>query len=85
MRRIADIVRAMREITGFVAGMTFAGFDTDRRTICAVAYDCIVIGEAARQVAEDMQQRHPEVPWSGMIGLRNIVAHQYCRLDTSLL
>jgi uncharacterized protein with HEPN domain len=57
--------------------MTFETFATDERTIEAVQFNLIVIGEAARHVPDDVVATHPEVPWREMRGLRNVIAHAY--------
>ena len=36
-----------------------------------------IIGEAARHVSETFRARHPEIPWTQIIGQRNILAHEY--------
>ena len=39
---------------------------------------CIeVIGEAARQVSEGTRRRSPVIPWTLIVGMRNILAHDY--------
>jgi hypothetical protein len=40
-----------------------------------------VIGEAARSVSQSLQARHPEVPWPQIVGLRNILVHEYFGLN----
>jgi uncharacterized protein with HEPN domain len=39
-----------------------------------------VIGEAAA-ISEDLQARHPEVPWALIIAFRNVLVHEYFRID----
>ncbi len=39
-----------------------------------------VIGEAANRVSDGVRARHPEVPWSAVIGMRHVVAHGYDRI-----
>jgi uncharacterized protein with HEPN domain len=39
------------------------------------------IGEAARRLEKNFHSKHPQVNWSGVIGLRNIIAHQYDGVD----
>lgn len=47
---------------------------------------CIeVIGESARRVSAAYTQAHPEIPWRQIIGQRNILAHEYGRIDHRLL
>ena len=44
-----------------------------------------IIGEAARRVSVIYQNAHPEIPWRAIIGQRNILAHEYGRIDHALL
>ena len=69
----------------FVEGMGKDDFLEDKRTQQAVIMSLIIIGEAATKVMEvygEFTQRHPEVPWRGMRGMRNRIAHGY--FDTNL-
>ncbi|WP_223212346.1 HepT-like ribonuclease domain-containing protein [Microcystis aeruginosa] len=36
-----------------------------------------MLGEAARRIPETFQQKHTKIDWRGIIGLRNIISHQY--------
>jgi uncharacterized protein with HEPN domain len=36
-----------------------------------------LIGEAANRIAPDFQKTHPEIPWAGIIGMRNLLIHGY--------
>ena len=44
-----------------------------------------VIGEAANRVPNEEQRRHPEIPWSQIIGLRNRLIHGYDSIDLDIL
>lgn len=44
-----------------------------------------MIGEASKNLPDSMVFRHPEVDWSGLAGVRNIVTHRYFRVDWHLL
>jgi uncharacterized protein with HEPN domain len=47
---------------------------------------CIeIIGEAARRVSTKTRQLQTEIPWSDLIGQRNILAHEYGQIDHELL
>lgn len=35
------------------------------------------MGEAARRVSAETRRRYPDIPWGGIIGARNVVAHDY--------
>ena len=60
---IWDMWRAATDVTGFVAGMRFADFESDKRTRFAVERQLLVIGEAAGRVSEELRSSHPEIPW----------------------
>ena len=83
--RIEDILICARNIESFTAGMSFDAFLDDPRTIRAVAYEFITLGEAARAIPEDVQKKYPEVPWGKMQGIRNVLVHEYFRLDEEIL
>ena len=57
---------------------TFVG---DRRAQQAVAYNLAVLGEAARALSAGLRDRYPEVPWRDVVAQRNVVVHEYHRLD----
>ena len=40
-----------------------------------------IIGEAVKNLPEDLKGDHPEVPWRDLAGMRDIVAHQYFGVD----
>ena len=65
--------------------MTLAEFCTDSKTIDAVVRNLIMIGEASRYIPESIEQRHPEVPWRTMRGIRNVVVHEYFGVDPEII
>lgn len=44
-----------------------------------------IIGEASRVLSATLRDRHPEVPWSNIIGMRNILAHNYFEIDLEIV
>jgi uncharacterized protein with HEPN domain len=72
-------------VQDFTAGMTFESFLDDPRTIRAVAFEFTTIGEAARAIPVEVQERHQEVPWGKMHGIRNVLVHEYFRIDEEIL
>jgi uncharacterized protein with HEPN domain len=47
----------------------------------AVAKAAELIGESARRVSEPFRAAHPEIAWPQIIGMRNILVHEYDRVD----
>jgi len=65
--------------------MTFDSFSRDQKTVDAVIRNIILIGEAARHIPGDVQERYPNVPWTDMQAMRNLVAHQYFGVDLAIV
>ena len=78
-------LRAGRQLQGFVAGRTFEQYLLDEILPSAVERQFEILGEAVRKVSESLRAAHPEIPWSQMVGLRNILAHRYYAVDHALL
>ncbi|WP_448570202.1 HepT-like ribonuclease domain-containing protein [Trichothermofontia sp.] len=44
-----------------------------------------VIGEASRALSSDLRDRNPEIPWIQIIGMRNILTHNYFEVDLDIV
>jgi uncharacterized protein with HEPN domain len=44
-----------------------------------------IIGEASRNISDDLKKAHPEIPWRQMIGMRNKLVHHYFGVDWEIL
>ena len=75
--RIEDILAAVERVQRYTVGLDLASFIVDEKTVDAVCFCFGVIGEAARHVPEDVLAAYPDLPWSEMRGMRNVVVHEY--------
>jgi len=66
-----------------VAGMGLDAFLEDRRTQLAVERALELVGEAARRVSAQLRDAHPELPWRSIVGLRNVLVHDYGEIDSA--
>jgi uncharacterized protein with HEPN domain len=41
-----------------------------------------IVGEAARNISTEFKATHPEIPWSGIISMRNRLVHEYFRVSS---
>ena len=83
--RVTDMLEAIAEITTFTRGIDFEGFSADLKTRRAVAYNFVILGEAARALPPEIIARYPLVPWDKIRGMRNVVAHEYRNVSLRLL
>jgi uncharacterized protein with HEPN domain len=82
---IEDILTAVEKIENYTKDMTFDNFCKDCKTIDAVVRNLSVIGEASKNMPEEIKQDHPEIPWEEIIGMRNKVIHEYFGVDEEIL
>ena len=82
---LVDMLSASRRIATFIVGLDRETFLTDLRTQDAVVRRLEVIGEAANRLTPECREANPEIPWAGLIGLRNVLAHQYDRVDYDIV
>lgn len=85
LRRIRDILEMGAEIESFIAGMSFANFQQDPKTVKAVLYNLSIIGEAASQLLPEVESLYPEIPWVDMRAIRNVIIHEYFRVNLNII
>ncbi|MBI4317736.1 MAG: DUF86 domain-containing protein [Chloroflexi bacterium] len=82
---IKDILESITKIRRYTAGTTFESFSSDEKTVDAVVRNIGIIGEAARHIPQHIEEQYPDVPWSEMRGIRNVVIHLYFGVDLPIL
>ena len=80
-----DILEAVGKIFEYTKGFTRDQFLTDRKTVEAVVWNLQIIGEASKNVPEEIRSVYPDLPWRDMTGLRNIIVHQYFEINLDVI
>ncbi len=78
--RLEDILRAISLIERY-AGRGRPAFDRDELVQSWMVHHLTLIGEAAARLSPALRDSHPEVPWPGVIGMRNVLVHGYFSID----
>lgn len=78
--RLLDILEAIERIDRH-APRTRSAFDRDELVQTWVVHHLEILGEAVRSLSEELRASHLEVAWASIIGMRNILAHQYFGID----
>lgn len=82
---LAEIVEAIDRITRWLDGIDEDGWDGDEMRRAAVLQQLTTIGEASRSVSNQLQERHPDVPWRRIADFRNVAVHEYFSIEWSLV
>lgn len=78
---LEDVLEAVRKIREYTDGLSLQAFTADAKTFDAVIRNLEIIGEAAKQIPEDVRAQSPEVEWRRIGRLRDILIHQYFGVD----
>lgn len=82
--RLLDIVEAIERIEKYAAQGRQA-FDRDELIQNWFVRHLQIIGEAARALPAEFKDRYPEVPWLQIMGMRNILVHDYFGIDKEVV
>jgi len=84
-QKLDDILDAINRIETYSVS-SYDEFLSDSKTQDAILYNLIIIGEAANQISDDFQEKkHYTLPWSSMIGTRNIIIHGYDQVKLQIV
>lgn len=78
---IWDMVQAGRSILHYLEGKTQSDLQQEQMLFDAVIRQFQVLGEAANKLSDARKNALPGVPWSDIVGMRNIIIHDYARIE----
>jgi uncharacterized protein with HEPN domain len=82
--RLQDIVEAIERIEKY-ATTGRQRFERDELVQVWIVHHLQLIGEAARALSDEFRNSHPQLPWSQIIGMRNVLVHDYFGIDTDIV
>ena len=82
---LLDILQAAKLALSYVAGKNKEQFSKDTQCQDAVIRRLEIIGEAARRIPEATKATLPQLPWTVMVGLRNVLIHEYDDVDLAIV
>jgi uncharacterized protein with HEPN domain len=82
--RLQDMLDAIDKIESYVGGDRDA-YERDELLQVWVIHHLQILGEAASRISTELHESHPEVPWTKIIGMRNILVHNYVGIDLNLV
>lgn len=83
--RILHILGAIDDALESLGGISLEDFIEDKDKRAAAERYIMIIGEAAHMVSTEVKAAHPEIAWGEMTAMRNMIAHEYMRVDYSAL
>ncbi len=75
------ILARCRKIEMLTAEHTLEELQEDENLQDVLTRSLEIIGEATAHLSDEFKEAHPEIPWGQMKGMRNVLIHQYFRID----
>lgn len=82
---LQHMLDAIDRIEQYTDGLSKADFQRDELVQDGVIRQIEILGEAAKQVSEETQQRYEEIPWTDIVGMRDRLIHGYFNVDLDLV
>ena len=82
---LEDILTAIDKIQSYTQNISFEKFSEDEKTLDAVVRNLEILGEAIKNVPEEIRKKHPNIEWKKISGLRDILIHEYFGVDKDII
>ena len=82
-QRLQDILKTINTIENYLNKRKF--HECHDIEIYGIIHGLQVIGEASRALPEDFRNKHKEINWQNIIGMRHLIVHEYFRVDLDIV
>jgi|SRR3989338_8307942 len=82
---IRDIISSMGDIEEFLGDMALEQLKNDNKTSSAIIRKFEIIGEAAKHIPNEIKDKHQDISWKSIAGMRDRLIHAYFGIDYNLV
>ena len=83
--RLTDIIEAIDNISEFVDGVSFDEYLNNKMMRFAVVKNLENVGEASYMLTKELKEKHAEINWKKVIGMRNVLVHDYNQIEDRIV
>ncbi len=83
--RLQHVLEAIKEIENYISNISYEDFQSNSMMQYASVKQLEIIGEASSQLTEQFKKLYKEIEWREIIGMRNILIHEYFGIDTKIV
>ena len=82
--RLKDILEAIEHIEKYAA-QGRKTFEQDELIQTWILHHLLILGEATSRISDEFIEKHPNIPWTKITGMRNILIHHYFGIDLEVV
>ena len=83
--RLEHILESAQFLRSNLASLTFDRFMENQVLLRASLYSLQTAGEASIAIPDEFKDERPEFPWRDMRRMRNVIAHEYYKVDLNVV
>jgi uncharacterized protein with HEPN domain len=83
--RLTDMVEAIERVRGIVGAVSLEAFEEDWQRQWMVQRGVEIVSEASRHLTDELKSRHPNIPWTKVAGIGNVLRHGYESISAPIL
>ena len=85
INRLSHIIEAIDNLFEVTKGISFDEYKGNKILRFAVIKNLEIIGEAAYLLTNEFKEKHPEVEWKVIIGMRHVLVHGYYQISDEMV
>jgi uncharacterized protein with HEPN domain len=83
---IQDVFEAIDKISGYVSSINNEkDLKRERMAYDAVMMNFVIIGEAVKNIYDEVQVNYPDIEWKEIMAMRNILVHEYWGINEGVV
>lgn len=82
---LQDIYNSGKIVLKFAEALNREQLGLDESNTAGIILHIMIIGEATKRLSPEFRSQHPKIPWQQMAGMRDVIAHQYDKIDFDLM
>jgi uncharacterized protein with HEPN domain len=80
-----DIIESISKIEDYIRDLSFEDFAYNSLLIDGVVRNFEIIGEASKNIPQEIQNKFEDIPWKKLKGIRNRIVHEYFSVDITII